>query len=81
MRAPDGVFFFESQYLMDIVDKMLLGTIFHEPMSHHALHPMRSPLPPHSFELVGVRPSATGRGHLEGWQRLSWRAFGMMRKP
>ena len=32
---PDGVFIFEASYLLDIVSKMLLGTIIHEHMSHH----------------------------------------------
>ena len=36
MLAPDGLFFFEAQYLLDIVDGMLIATIFHEHMSYHS---------------------------------------------
>jgi hypothetical protein len=35
MLAPDGLFFFEAQYLLDIIDRVLIATIFHEHMSHH----------------------------------------------
>lgn len=33
----NGVFSFEIQYLVDIIDKKILGTIFHEHMLHHSL--------------------------------------------
>ena len=39
LLSKEGVFIFEFQYLLDIIDKMLLGTIFHEHMSHHSLLP------------------------------------------
>ena len=32
-----GVFVFECQYLRDIYDKKILGTIFHEHMYHHSI--------------------------------------------
>ena len=37
LLSPEGVFVFEVQYLVDILDKMLIGTIFHEHMSHTTL--------------------------------------------
>ena len=33
----DGIFAFEVQYLRDILEKKLLGTIFHEHMIHHSV--------------------------------------------
>jgi hypothetical protein len=40
MLAPEGLFFFEAQYLLDIIDGVLIATIFHEHMSHHSLKPL-----------------------------------------
>lgn len=54
MLADDGVFQFEAQYLGDILDKMLLGTIFHEHMSHHSLKPMVRFLERHGLEVIDV---------------------------
>jgi len=40
MLAPDGLFYFEAQYLLDIIDGVLIATIFHEHMSHHSVKPL-----------------------------------------
>ena len=40
LLAPDGVFVCEVSYAVDIIDKMLLGTIFHEHLSYHAVKPI-----------------------------------------
>ena len=40
LLKDDGIFCFEISYLVDIVEKCLLGTIFHEHLSHHALQPL-----------------------------------------
>jgi hypothetical protein len=70
MLAPDGVFFFEAQYLMDIVDKMLLGTIFHEHMSHHSLKPLQTFLARHGLELVDVERVNIQKGSIIGTVQL-----------
>lgn len=66
MLAPDGVFLFEAQYLMDILDKMLLGTIFHEHMSHHSLKPMDLFLRRHGLELIDVQRVTIQKGSILG---------------
>ena len=37
-----GIFCFEVQYLGDIYEKHILGTIFHEHMVHYSLHSAQS---------------------------------------
>ena len=37
LLSDGGIFSFECSYLVDIVDKSLLGTIFHEHLSHHSI--------------------------------------------
>jgi SAM-dependent methyltransferase len=55
LLAPNGVFVFEASYLLDILDRMLLGTIFHEHLSHHSIIPVESFLRRHGLELIDVQ--------------------------
>lgn len=66
MIADDGVFVFEAQYLLDIIDKMLLGTIFHEHMSHHSLRPMSLFLNQHGLEMIEVERVNIQKGSIIG---------------
>ncbi len=70
LLAPDGVFLFEAQYLMDIVEKLLLGTIFHEHMSHHSLKPMKLFLERHGMELIDVQRNPIQKGSILGTVQL-----------
>ncbi len=49
MLACDGVFVFEVSYLLDVYEKNLFDTIYHEHLAYHALRPL---LP--FFERVGL---------------------------
>lgn len=71
LLAPEGVFYFEAQYLLDIIDKTLLGTIFHEHMCHHSVKPMKSFLARHGMELVGVERNTIQNGSVLGAAQLS----------
>ncbi len=62
----NGIFVFEVQYLLDIVDKVLLGTIFHEHMSHHSLHPLVRFLDLHGLQLIDVKRVSIQKGSLIG---------------
>ena len=66
MLASDGVFLFEVQYLLDIIDHMLLGTIFHEHLCHHSVKPMRQFLRRHGMELIDVERVTIQRGSIIG---------------
>lgn len=66
MLAPDGVFVFEVSYLMDIIDKMLLGTIFHEHMCHHSLIPLQLFLHRFDMEIIHVERVSIQGGSLVG---------------
>ena len=37
LLSEDGVFVFEASYLLDVVQKNLIGTIFHEHLSYHSV--------------------------------------------
>lgn len=66
MLAPDGLFFFEAQYLMDIIDGVLIATIFHEHMSHHSVKPLVSFLDRHGLELIAVDRAQIQHGSIIG---------------
>lgn len=66
LLSDDGIFIFEVQYLMDIVDKVLIGTIFHEHMSHHSLKPLMRFLNAHDMELIDVERVSIQKGSIIG---------------
>lgn len=55
LLADDGVFIFEVSYLLDVIDKMLLGTIFHEHLCYHTVKPLKSFLRNQNMELIDVK--------------------------
>lgn len=66
MLAPGGVFMFEFSYLLDILDRKLLGTIFHEHLSYHSIKPMVSFLQRHGMELIDVQRNMIQGGSVVG---------------
>ncbi len=66
MLAQDGIFVFEVQYLLDIVEKVLIGTIFHEHMSHHSIKPLIQFLDRHDLELIDVERVSIQKGSIIG---------------
>lgn len=70
MLAPDGLFFFEAQYLLDIIDGVLIATIFHEHMSHHSVKPMVQFLDHHGLELIAADRARIQHGSLIGTVQL-----------
>jgi SAM-dependent methyltransferase len=70
MLAPEGVFVFEAQYLMDILDRMLIATIFHEHMSHHSVKPLVRFLGAHGLELIDIERAPIQHGSIIGSVQL-----------
>lgn len=40
LLAPDGVFVFEVSYLVDVLEKTLFDTIYHEHLDYHSVEPL-----------------------------------------
>lgn len=47
----DGIFVFEVSYLLDVLNKKLLGTIFHEHLSYYSLGPLVGFFKRHNLEI------------------------------
>lgn len=71
LLADDGFFVFEVSYLLDVVDHLLIGTIFHEHTGYHTVHPLDAFLKRHGMELIDVKRVPIQGGSLIGTaQRL-----------
>jgi SAM-dependent methyltransferase len=71
LLADDGVFAFEVSYLLDVIDHVLIGTIFHEHLCYHSVHPLDAFLRRHGLELFDVQRVSIQGGSLIGYaQRL-----------
>jgi SAM-dependent methyltransferase len=66
LLSPDGVFVFECSYLKDILEKMLLGTIFHEHLSHHSIAPLKAFLERWGLELLDIQHNQIQGGSIVG---------------
>ena len=54
LLKPDGLFVFEVSYLLDVFEKTLFDTIYHEHVSYHTVKPLVGLFTRHSMELVDV---------------------------
>jgi len=66
LLRPDGVFTFEVSYLMDIVQKMLFDTVYHEHLCYHSVRSLDAFFTRHGLRLVDVRRIPTKGGSLRG---------------
>lgn len=71
LLADDGVFAFEVSYLLDVIDHVLIGSIFHEHLCYHSVHPLDAFLHRHGLELFDIQRVTIQGGSLIGYaQRL-----------
>lgn len=54
MMNEQSIFVFEVSYLLDVVKKMLIGTIFHEHLSYHSLFSLKKFLNSFNLDIVKV---------------------------
>lgn len=67
--TDDGLFVFEVSYLVDILDRLLFDTVYHEHLSYHAVAPLRTFLSRHGLELTDVQRLQTKGGSIRCFAR------------
>jgi hypothetical protein len=67
----DGVFVFETFYLVDVLQHFLPETIFHEHVFYFCLHPLQALFSQYGMEIFDVKRVATKGGSLRGLVQLS----------
>jgi len=65
--ATDGVFVFEVSYLLDVVQKILIGTIFHEHLSYHSVKAIKIFLESQNMKLMHVERGPEQGGSIVGY--------------
>ena len=65
--SEDGIFVFEVSYLLDLVKKLLIGTIFHEHLSYHSVLSLERFLDAQDLELIQVTKANEQGGSLIGY--------------
>jgi SAM-dependent methyltransferase len=70
LLAPNGVFVFEVSYLVDIVDRLLFDTVYHEHLSYHSVKPLVRFLSNHGMSLTNVRRIEAKGGSIRCYAHL-----------
>ena len=65
--AADGVFIFEVSYLVDIVERFLFDTVYHEHVSYHTILPLERFFERLEMQLFDVRRIASKGGSIRGF--------------
>ena len=66
LLKPDGLFAFEVSYLLDVVEKTLFDTIYHEHLCYHTVKPLVGFFARHNLELIDALRVDSHGGSLRG---------------
>lgn len=67
---PEGVFVFEVSYLVDMIQKNVFDTIYHEHLCHHRIEPLNQFFNRHGMTLFDVQKVSTKGGSIRGFAKL-----------
>lgn len=66
LLSHDGIFVFEVSYLVDVIEKNLFDTIYHEHLSYHTIKPLKNFFHRYGMELIDTKRVPTHGGSLRG---------------
>lgn len=67
---PEGLFFFEVSYLLDVYEKQLFDIIYHEHLAYHSVKPLKRFFEANGMTLIDVQRVKTHGGSLRGIVQL-----------
>ncbi len=67
LLAPDGVFAFEVSYLVDVFEKTLFDTIYHEHLAYHSVKPLKTFFERHGLVFFSAARVDSHGGSLRGF--------------
>ena len=70
LLSDDGIFVFEVSYLVDVLEKNLFDTIYHEHLSYHSVKPLDKFFFENGLELFSAERVKTHGGSLRGYVQL-----------
>ena len=71
LLAPNGVFVFEVSYLVDVYEKTLFDTIYHEHLAYHSVKPLVRFFKSLGMELIEAQRVGSHGGSLRGMAQLA----------
>ncbi len=71
LLSPDGVFVFETGYLLDVVEDSLLDTIYHEHLGYFGVKPLSAFFGRNGLELLNVERTTVKGGSIRGMVQLA----------
>lgn len=71
LLADEGVFVFETSYLLDVIEKNLIDTVFHEHLCYFAVKPLEAYFRRYGMQLVNAERVPTKGGSLRGYVQLA----------
>src|ERR1700687_4324020 len=77
LLSPDGVFVFEVSYLVDVYEKTLFDTIYHEHLSYHSVRPLVKFFAANEMELIDVVRVPSHGGSIRGFAQPAGAARGV----
>jgi len=64
LLTPDGVFIFEVGYFVDVIEKLLFDTVYHEHLSYHTVKPLLKFFKLRGLELFDVQRTESQGGSI-----------------
>lgn len=80
LLGPGGVFTFEVSYLVDVLEKTLFDTVYHEHLSYHSVGPLLSFFPRAGMRMFDARRIPTHGGSMRGYVCRSTEGYGTARQ-
>ncbi len=63
---PDGLFIFEAQYVGDVLKNNILGTFFHEHISHHSVTSLKKLFEIYDLKIIDIKRVKIQKGSILG---------------